>query len=75
MISLEVIWQHSSLLVKQSFFFFFFLLFKAAPAARESSHAMGQIGATAADLHHSHSNMGSEPCLQPIPQLMAPPDP
>ena len=28
------------------------------------------IGATAAGLHHSHSNMGSEPHLQPTPQLM-----
>ena len=29
----------------------------------------------AASLHHSHSNAGSEPHLQPTPQLMAVPDP
>ena len=25
--------------------------------------------------HHSHSSVGSEPCLQPTPQLAATPDP
>ena len=35
----------------------------------------GRIGATAAGLHHSHSNTGSEPHLQPTPQLTAVPDP
>ena len=39
------------------------------------SQARGPTGATAADLHHSHSNVGSEPRLQPTPQLMAMPDP
>ena len=39
------------------------------------SQARGQIGATAASLGHSHSNTGSEPNLQPIPQLTAKPDP
>ena len=43
--------------------------------ARGSSQARGRIGATAASLHHSHSNMGSEPCLQPTPQLLVMPDP
>jgi len=35
------------------------------------SQARGLIGAVAAGLHHSHShsNVGSEPCLQPTPQL------
>ena len=33
------------------------------------SQARGQIGAVAASLQHSHSNAGSEPCLQPIPEL------
>ena len=37
--------------------------------AHGSSQARGQIGATAAGLHHSHSNEGSEPCLQPTLQL------
>ena len=39
------------------------------------SQARGRIGATTASLHHSHSNMGSEPCLQPTPQLTATADP
>ena len=45
----------------------FFL--KAAPVAYGSSQAQGQIRATAAGLHHSHSNIGSEPHLQPTPTL------
>ena len=40
-----------------------------------SSQARGRIGDTAAGLHHRHSNAGSEPRLQPAPQLMATPDP
>ena len=39
------------------------------------SQARGLIRATAAGLHHSHNNAGSESSLQPIPQLMATPDP
>ena len=39
--------------------FFFFLLFRATPAAHGSSQARGQIGAIAAGLHPSHSNIGS----------------
>ena len=35
------------------FLFFLFLLFRAAPAAYASSQAGGQVGATAAGLHHS----------------------
>ena len=35
----------------------------------------GQVGAATASLHHSHSNMGSEPCLRPTPQLTTTPDP
>ena len=35
------------------------------------SQARGRIRATAASLYHIHSNAGSEPRLQPIPQLMA----
>ena len=52
---------------------FFFFFFKAEPEAYGSSQAKGQIGATAAGLHHSHSHMGSEPHLQPTPQLTAMP--
>ena len=54
---------------------FFFSAFWAAPAAYGSSQARGQIRATAASPHHSHSNTGSEPCLRPTPQLTAMPDP
>ena len=39
-------------------------LFRAAPVAYGSSQARSWIGAAAAGLHHSHSNMGSEPHLQ-----------
>ena len=39
------------------------------------SQAKDQIGAVATGLHHSHSNVGSEPHLQPTPQLTATPDP
>ena len=41
------------------------------------SQATGQIGATAASLHHSHINVRSEPRLLPTPtsQLTAMPDP
>ena len=57
------------------FFFFFFLLFLwAAPAAYGGSQARGPIGAVATGLRQSHSNAGSEPCLQPTPQLTAMPD-
>ena len=39
--------------------FFFFLLFGAETAAYGSSQARGRIGATAVNLHHSHSNARS----------------
>ena len=59
------------------FFGFFggFCLFRAAPTGYGGSQARGPIRATAAGLHHSHGNMGSDPCLQPTPQLTAMPDP
>ena len=41
------------------FFFFFFCLFRAISTAYGSPQGRGQIGAGAASLHHSHSNMGS----------------
>ena len=56
-------------------FFFFFFLLRAVPEAYGGSQARGPIGATAASLHHSHGNAGSELCLQPTPQLMEMPDP
>ena len=58
-----------------SIFFCLLFFFRAASAAHGGSQAGGLIGATAASLHHSHSNMGSEPCLPPTPQLMATLDP
>ena len=39
---------------------FVLLLFMVAPMAHGSSQARGRIGVTAAGLHHSHSNTGSE---------------
>ena len=50
-------------------------IFRAALIAYGSSHSRGRIGAVATGLHHNHSNAGSEPCLQPTPQLTAMPDP
>ena len=64
------------------FYLFIFCLFvcfafsRAAPVAHEGCQASGLTGAVAAGLLQSHhSNMGSEPRLQPTPQLMATPDP
>ena len=60
------------------FFFFFFFLFSGgtAPLAHGGSQPRGLTGAraTIAGLHHSHSNSGSKPLLQPTPQLKATPD-
>ena len=53
----------------------YFLLFMAALMAYGSSQAKGWIRATAPGLHHSYSNMGSEPHLWPAPQLTAMLDP
>ena len=49
------------------FCFLFLFLFRAAPVAYRSSQAR--------HLHHSHSNAGSKPHLQPMPQLVVMPDP
>ena len=58
-----------------SYLFIYVLLFKASLVAYGGSQARSQIGATAASLCHSHSNVGSEPHLQPTAQLTATPDP
>ena len=50
------------------FIFLFFCLFRAATTAYGGSQARGLIGATAASLHHSHSNFKSKPCLKPTAQ-------
>ena len=56
------------------FFFFFAIFFRATLVAYRNSQARGRIKAAAAGLHNSHSNAGSEPWLQPTPQLKATPD-
>ena len=45
------------------FIYLVFLSFRATPVAYGGSQARSQIGAVAAGLHHSHSNVGSEPHL------------
>jgi len=50
-------------------------LFRAEPVADGGSQARGQIEAAAASVHHSHSNAGSKPHLQPTPQFTATLDP
>ena len=55
--------------------FTFFPLFRAMPTAYGSAQARGRIGAAAANQPHSHSNAGSEPCLQLTAQFMATRDP
>ena len=57
------------------FLFWFFCLFRATSTACGGSQNRGLIGATAAGLRHNHSNLGSEPSLQPTPQPMATLDP
>ena len=58
-------------------FFFFcpFAIYLAAPAKYGGSQARGRIRAVAPGLRQSHSNTGTEPHLQPTPQLTAMPDP
>ena len=56
------------------FFILSFCLFRATPVAYGGSQTRGLIGATAAGLHHRHSNARSEPRLWATPQLMATPD-
>ena len=57
------------------FFFFLFAFLGALRMAYGGSQARGLIGAVAADLHQSQSNVGSKPHLRPTPQLMVMPDP
>ena len=42
------------------YLFIYLFIFRATPSANGSSQARGRIGAAAAGLHHSHSNLGSE---------------
>ena len=55
--------------------FCLFAISWVAPMAYGGSQARGRIGAIAASLRQSHSNVGSEPCLRPTPQLTATLDP
>ena len=55
-------------------FFGLFAFSRAALVAYGGSQARGRIGAVTAGLRQSHSNVGSEPHLQPTPQLTAMPD-
>ena len=56
-------------------FLFLFCFLGLPPQHKEVPRLGGQIGATAASLHHSHSNAGSELHLLPTPQLTATLDP
>ena len=56
-------------------YLFIFAISWAASTAYGLSQARGRIGAIAAGLHQSRSNVGSEPHLRPTPQLRATPDP
>ena len=49
--------------------FCLFCLFRDTPATYGGSQARGRIRAAAAGLRQSHSNVGSEPPVQPTPQL------
>ena len=62
-------------LLPQTPSFFLFLFFTAVPVAYGISQAMGQIGDTAAGLHHSHSHLGSQLHLWPTLPLAATLDP
>ena len=68
-------WSPQPLFLKHTDLFFVFCLFRVTPMAYGSSQARSQMGATAASLCHSHSNVGSKPSLQPTSQLTAMPDP
>ena len=54
-----------------SIYLFIFAFSRAAPMACGGSQAGGLIGAVAAGLGHSNSNVESEQRLRPTPQLTA----
>ena len=60
--------------IKNVFIYLFIVFWGPHPRQMEVPRLRGQIGAAAANLHHSHSNSGSEPSLQPTLQLKATPD-
>ena len=55
---LEDSWRHR----EAQFFVCLFVFFRAALVANGSSQARGQIGAVAAGLRHSHSQVGDLHC-------------
>ena len=71
------LWLYLIIIFIYLFIYLLLLLFffRAAPEAYGGSQSRSRIGAIAASLHCSHSNMGSEPHLLPTPQLTAMPDP
>ena len=74
-VSTEPRWELPRLILFIYLFIYLFILCRAASGAYGGSQAKGLIRAAAAGLHHSHSNLGSQPHLRPTPQLMAIPDP
>ena len=73
-IQLQRVTIESVILNHYYYYYYYYLLFRATPAAYGNFQDKGRVRATATSLHHSH-NKGSEPCLQPTPQLMAMLDP
>jgi len=71
----RIAYSASTMRRKLFFFFFFSAFFRATLVAYGGFQARGQIGPTAASLHHSCSHVGSKLHLRPTPQLMATPDP
>ena len=51
--------------------YYYSIFFFLWPYLQHGSQPRSQIRASAAGLYHSHSNTGSEPYLQPVPQLAA----
>ena len=74
-----------TILFSSLFFFFFFFWFFAFLELHPQHMEILSLGielelqlltySVAANLYHSHSNLGSEPHLQSMPQLAATPDP
>ena len=67
-------WRPWVIWPKPAFLFFFGgggCYFRATSEAYGGFQARGGVGSTAASLCHSHSNVGSEPCQWPTPQLTA----
>ena len=76
--SKKCLWTHTHInfhhLIHNIFFSFSISIFRATPAAYGSSWARSKIGAAAASLCYSHSNVGSlgfKPRLPPMQQLVA----